>query len=138
MPEAIPHIRELIPHEPPMVLIDHITQLDQNHVCGETTLSPGSLDANGHGVPAAWSLEIVAQACAALIGHCHRHQGFRGGRLIKSTRWELNAQHLPTEQLLTVKASLDAASELGVFMFNGALHAGSIQLAAGQLTILAK
>ncbi|WP_309400992.1 hypothetical protein [Cerasicoccus maritimus] len=138
MPEALPNIRELIPHEPPLVLVDRLNVLNQEQVCGETTLAPGTLDDSGQGVPAAWSLEIVAQACAAIIGHEYRDRGYQGGRLIRAPRWDLAQTHLPTGQTLTIEATLEAASGLGIFLFNGRLLADGQALAEGQLTILAQ
>ncbi|GHB90787.1 hypothetical protein [Cerasicoccus arenae] len=138
MNHAIPPISELIPHEPPMILIDRILELSADCVHAETTLQPGALDDNGTGVSSAWSLEIVAQACAALIGQHYRDQGFREGRLIKSSRWTLSTLHLPTAQLLTIHATIEAASDMGIFLFNGELRAGDTCLAEGQLTILAR
>lgn len=135
---ALPDIAELIPHTPPMVLIDRLTVLEPKHVAAETTLAPGSLDDTGEGVGSAWALEIVAQCCAALIGFHYRDRGYTQGRLIQSRRWSLPLNRLPTVEKLTVEATLNTASEMGVFLFSGKISAADTLLGEGELTILAQ
>lgn len=138
MPEVYPPIRELIPHEAPMILLDRIVGISPDSIVAEVTLAAGSLDDTGAGVAASWSLEIVAQACAAWIGHACRERGYQEGRLIKAPRWTLHQAALPTGVLLTVNADLEAASDVGVFLFNGKLCDAKSVLAEGQLAILAR
>jgi len=134
MSDAIPTIAELIPHEAPMILIDRIVEL-----------SPKMIDALSHwphpdaeGLSGAvWTLEIAAQACAAHIGYYQRERGFREGRLIKSQHWNMFATAIP-DSTLQIKGYLEAASDVGVFLFNVTVNANDDQLAEGQLTILAR
>jgi len=138
MPAPLPPIEELIPHGAPMILIDRLTALEPGYGSGETWLRPGALDDSGQGVGAAWSLEIVSQVCAALIGHHYRDRGYEQGRLIQSKRWTLNRPRLPIRQRLLAEVTLTAASDLGVFLFAGKLSGNNAILATGELTILAQ
>ncbi len=138
MTEEYPPIQELIPHKPPMILVDRIIEMSAEHVRAESDLPLVILKDRMMCGASAWTLEIAAQTCAALIGHEYRDKDYRQGRLIKSPRWRLARTDLPTEGNLQTGAKLEAASEMGVFLFAAQVTHNGQTLAEGQLTILAQ
>lgn len=62
-------IAQLIPHRPPMLLLDRIIEADFEHVIVETVIREGStFYQSGCGVPALVGIEYMAQAAATLGG----------------------------------------------------------------------
>lgn len=120
-----------------MILIDRLVSLSSNDVRTETHL-PCTVLQNAEGGNAAWTMEIAAQACAAWIGWSRQENGYQEGRLIKSSSWRLHTQQLPHEGSLETHAKLEAASEMGVFIFQASILVKTSVLAEGQLTILAR
>lgn len=121
-----------------MILIDRLVSLTAHEAIAETTLPCKVLTEKCEGGNAAWALEIAAQTCAAWIGWSQQEKGYREGRLIKSTHWRLLAKNLPASGMLHIRATLEAASDMGVFLFQAALKCDEQTVAEGQLTILAR
>ena len=60
---------ELLPHAPPMVLLDRVLEWDDESILAELTIGPSTpfLDV-GRGVPAHVGLEWMAQTCGLFAG----------------------------------------------------------------------
>ena len=69
---ALPHVRELVPHEPPMLLLDAVRSYDGDTIVCAVTIAADGLfveQLNGQpGVPALIGLEYMAQCVAAYAG----------------------------------------------------------------------
>jgi predicted hotdog family 3-hydroxylacyl-ACP dehydratase len=70
-----PPIVELVPHRPPMLLLDRVLSYDGERVVCETVLGPQSPFAEQGEVPAVVGIEYMAQAIAAGAGLSAREKG---------------------------------------------------------------
>jgi len=66
---------EMLPHRPPMVLIDAVESFDAGakRLTARVTIDEGQLFFDGEGVPNWVAIEYMAQAAAALVGCYDRH-----------------------------------------------------------------
>jgi len=89
--KSIPVV-ELIPHSPPMVLIDRIIDYRDNDLVAEITISPESMffDQSQKGVPSWVGIEYMAQTIAALAGIRALEEGeeMKLGFLLGTRRYE--------------------------------------------------
>jgi predicted hotdog family 3-hydroxylacyl-ACP dehydratase len=76
-----PPIVELVPHRPPMLLLDRVLSYDGERVVCETVLGPQSPFAEQGQVPAVVGIEYMAQAIAAGAGLSAREKGNASGRV---------------------------------------------------------
>jgi len=75
-----PPIVELVPHRPPMLLLDRVLSYDGERVVCETVLGPDSPFAEQGEVPAVVGIEYMAQTIAAGAGLSARDKGDQAGR----------------------------------------------------------
>jgi predicted hotdog family 3-hydroxylacyl-ACP dehydratase len=68
-------LSELLPHRPPMILIDEIVSYDDASVVAAVTVREASLFGEAAGVPAYVGLEYMAQTCGAHVGALARDRG---------------------------------------------------------------
>ena len=61
-------VAELLPHDPPMVLIDKVLSYDENSLVAEVAIRPDSAFCGANGVPGWVGIEYMAQAIAAHAG----------------------------------------------------------------------
>jgi predicted hotdog family 3-hydroxylacyl-ACP dehydratase len=67
--KACPYpVAELLPHAPPMVLLDEVLGYDGGRLQALVTIRDDSMFCRGDGVPAHIAIEYMAQACGALAG----------------------------------------------------------------------
>ena len=82
---------ELLPHRPPMLLIQNLIHVADDSACSELTINEDStFYQTGHGVPSWIGLEYMGQTCALIGGH-QQHQGHTGaslGFLMGSRRYQ--------------------------------------------------
>jgi predicted hotdog family 3-hydroxylacyl-ACP dehydratase len=64
-----PPIEQLVPHRPPMILIDRMIDATETGSTCEVTITPQTLFIESAGVPAFVGLEYMAQAVAAYGGY---------------------------------------------------------------------
>jgi predicted hotdog family 3-hydroxylacyl-ACP dehydratase len=64
-----PPIEQLVPHRPPMILIDRMIEATDTAMTCEVTITPQTLLIESAGVPAFVGLEYMAQAVAAYGGY---------------------------------------------------------------------
>lgn len=138
---AYPPITDLLPHRPPMLLLREVLSHSPAETCCEAVIEPGFAAACGGEAPAAFALEMIAQAAAAHHGLCLRHPGPRAtrGLLLGSRRLQLGRRALPTGERLRVIVlggnSAPVAGEL--IRFEGRVEDQTGQvLAAGDATVL--
>ena len=73
-------IMEILPHRPPMLLVDEILEMDENHVVGALHLTGDEFFFQGHFpgnpiMPAVFRLEALAQAGGVRAAVSARVQG---------------------------------------------------------------
>ena len=78
---SYPPIVELVPHRPPMLLLDRVLSYDGERVVCETVLGPDSPFAEQGEVPAVVGIEYMAQTIAAGAGLSARDKGDQAGRM---------------------------------------------------------
>jgi predicted hotdog family 3-hydroxylacyl-ACP dehydratase len=76
-----PPIVELVPHRPPMLLLDRVLSYDGECVVCETVLGPNSPFAEQGHVPAVVGIEYMAQTIAAGAGLSAREKGSASGQM---------------------------------------------------------
>ncbi len=102
-------IAELLPHQPPMRLIDAILSHDGEGVWATRDIRPDSSFVGAHGLRACFGLELVAQAAAALLTLVSHESGPpRQGMLIASRSFESNLSYYPLHARLLILARLDS------------------------------
>ena len=144
MPSKFPPPGELLPHRPPMLLLRTV----RSHAPGETVcecvFDEAFASACGGEVPAAFGLELIAQAAAvhhalAQLASGGVHVRAARGLLLGSRRLELRTRSLPVgEQLVvTVSGGGEAPGPGGLIRFEGRVEsaAGTV-LVQGDATVL--
>jgi predicted hotdog family 3-hydroxylacyl-ACP dehydratase len=61
-------IHRLLPHEPPMLLLDEVSGWNADRIVTGVTVRPDSLVLDDKGMPAHIAIEWMAQACGAWVG----------------------------------------------------------------------
>jgi predicted hotdog family 3-hydroxylacyl-ACP dehydratase len=70
-------LAELLPHAPPMILIDEVLGWDDGRIVTALTVRSGApFVVAGRGAPAHVALEWMAQSCGALAGIAARARGY--------------------------------------------------------------
>lgn len=88
-------LSELLPHRPPMVLIDAVDSFDADarRLVARVTITDRQLFFSEDGVPNWVAIEYMAQASAALVGCCDKHlapeEPVRPGLLLGTRKLEL-------------------------------------------------
>lgn len=114
----IPAVAEVIPHSPPMVLIDEITALGDEWIRCKVDLHEGSLFVRNGRIRAVVASEYMAQAVAAYVGMLDRVRGLpiQVGYLIGVRELTLSVSHLDVGDALIVEANrVWGDDELGHF-----------------------
>lgn len=68
-------VRDLLPHDPPMVLLDRVTRFNDAALTAEVDVSRESMFCGDDGVPGWVGIEYMAQAVAAHAGYKARLEG---------------------------------------------------------------
>lgn len=68
-------ILDLVPHDPPMVLLDSIAKVDEDELVASLTIRPGLPFFADGGIPSYVGIEYIAQAVSAFSGHQARLKG---------------------------------------------------------------
>jgi predicted hotdog family 3-hydroxylacyl-ACP dehydratase len=78
---VFPSVAELVPHEPPMLLVDELLEWSADAALVGATIRAGSPFVSGDRMPATILLEYMAQAIAVANGMSDRQQGRAIGEL---------------------------------------------------------
>ncbi|WP_130470304.1 hypothetical protein [Candidatus Magnetaquicoccus inordinatus] len=128
---------ELLPHAPPMVLLDQILYVDAQRLIGQTLMQPTFPFYSEQGVASHIGVEIMAQTCGAFVGWHDKHKGstIRAGLLLSVRNFVAHCAYLPAAGLIesTVESIL-FGEELGVFFCT--LSCAGQLLAQAQLSLM--
>jgi len=111
-------ISELLPHDPPMVLLDRVLAFDESSLVAEVTIRPDSVLCDDSGVPGWVGIEYMAQAVAAHAGARARLQGKAPtiGYLLGTRSYKCSVPVFPPGTRLTVHVkALFVEMSLGAF-----------------------
>lgn len=98
-----PALRSLLPHRPPMILIDELLHCGPQAVVCSVTIRDGAPFVADGRVPALISIEYFAQTVAAFYGYISRdREQFTMGMLLGTRELELLTDYLHVGDALTV------------------------------------
>jgi predicted hotdog family 3-hydroxylacyl-ACP dehydratase len=125
-------LSELIPHAPPMALLDAMVDYGPNHLTARMRVSAANPFADAAGNLPAWAgIELMAQAIAAYGGLGTRAHGLppRVGFLLGTRRYLSDCAAFPpgTELLVTVRKLLLDEQGLGAFACSIDCQLGKIE-----------
>ena len=131
-----PPIVELVPHRPPMLLLDRVLAYDGECVTCETVLRPDSPFADQGQVPAVVGIEYMAQTIAVGAGLRGREKGdgARTGFLLGCRSLKIAVDSFQVGDRLTIEARRSwGENELGSFTCK--VQRGDEVLVEGALTV---
>ena len=132
-----PPIVELVPHRPPMLLLDRVLSYDGDCVVCETVLGPDSPFAEQGEVPAVVGIEYMAQTIAAGAGLSARDKGDQAGRmgfLLGCRNLSIAVDSFQVGDRLTIEARRTwGENQIGSFACK--VQRGSEVLVEGALTV---
>ena len=136
------HASELLPHRPPMLLVDRILTVDitRDFICATAECSESDLlyDAELKGILPSASLEIMAQSIGLLSGYSDLQNGrplASMGKLLSIKQYKVYTTVIPVNTLLRAEAlGIMNAPPIGVYECK--LKAGEQLLAEAELTVL--
>ncbi|MDM1764998.1 MULTISPECIES: 3-hydroxylacyl-ACP dehydratase [unclassified Acinetobacter] len=115
--QAIPAIH-VIPHEKPMVFIDHVVTIGEQFVVAELKISPELMFCEAQGLPTWTSIELMAQTISAYAGMQGKHLGLapKIGFLLGTRKLQLPIAYFEMGQIVTIRAERQYLHEgLGQF-----------------------
>lgn len=112
-------ISDLLPHDPPMVLLDRYISSSDAELVAETDITPSSqFYCDGLGVPAYIGIEYIAQAVSAFNGVADHQQGraVRPGFLLGSRKVQVFADYFTPGALVVTHVEMSFNDgEMAVF-----------------------
>jgi predicted hotdog family 3-hydroxylacyl-ACP dehydratase len=133
-----PPLIDLVPHKPPMLLLDRVLSYSSDVVRCEVEIRTDSPFVEDGQVPAVVGLEYMAQAIAAYAGVTARieHRDFRMGLLLGSRDLRFAVDGFAVGERLTVEARRTwGENELGSFACAVQRQGSAELLASGTLTV---
>ncbi|RMG94545.1 MAG: hypothetical protein D6705_15920 [Deltaproteobacteria bacterium] len=137
VPPPYPPVEEVLPHAPPMVLLDEIEQVGATTARARLTLRSDSMFVSGGKVPAAVALEYIAQTIGVMLGTQARYVGARvtGGFVVGVPNLDLHAEHFAVGDTLVVAVE-HVWGEAELWKFRGQVLRNGTCLAEGDVSIL--
>jgi predicted hotdog family 3-hydroxylacyl-ACP dehydratase len=133
----LPQPEEVLPHRPPMILIDSIDEIGPDYMLSHVRIDETSLFyEHGKGVPVWVGIEYMAQTVAAFVGADSRRNGepIKMGFLLGTRRLNTDTTFFVLGQKLQIQITrLLQESELGQFQCRILNEAGE-ELAAGNIS----
>jgi len=129
-------LSELVPHAPPLVLVDEIVEYDDTSLVAVVGIGADHIFFAEGGVPAHVGIEFMAQACAAWSGAMGKQRGepVRPGMLLGTRGYEATIERFSEGDRLIVTVALNFRDEeLGVF--DCVIERGGETVASAQLTV---
>jgi predicted hotdog family 3-hydroxylacyl-ACP dehydratase len=120
-----------------MVLLDRLISVDQENLCAEVAIHPGSLFCGADGVGAWVGIEYMAQAIAAYAGHAAKLRGepVKIGFLLGSRRYECSRPVFAVGSVLRVHVQRVLQSENGLGSFECHIDEMEQRLATATVTV---
>lgn len=133
---GFPPLAEILPHRPPLLLLDALEACHGHDATCSVVLRPGTPYVGESGASPLLGLEILAQGAAALFGYRAWLSGqtFEGGALVGVRKLGLHAPRLPVGVVLYTHVrerwTIDAMS-----LLDCSLRSSERTLASAQLTV---
>lgn len=128
-------IAELVPHRPPMLLVDRLLDDGPEHVRVEAVVKPDELFVTPEGLPAWVGLELMAQTVASFAGLRAREKNepVKLGFLLGTRRYECTRPFFPVGAQLVIDATQEMVAENGLAVFLCRISLGAEVIATAQL-----
>ncbi|MEJ2362829.1 MAG: hypothetical protein P8Z75_15705 [Gammaproteobacteria bacterium] len=125
-------IRNLVPHDGSMLLLDRIDEIHANGLTASVVLNEHSPFAEARGVPAWVGVEYMGQAIAAYAGVCARRDGepLRIGFLVGTRRYEPGCNYFPLGARLAVTVEAITGETTGLQVFYCTISGEGIDVSA--------
>lgn len=133
---SLPPVRDLLPHDPPMILVDELISFEPTGVLVRARIREGQPWAREGRVSPTFCIEYMAQAVGCYAGMTARARGqdVRIGFLLGTRELTLEADSLYVGDLLTISAKHVFGDEkLGSFECE--IHRGDERVATATLNV---
>ncbi|CAA7626545.1 3-hydroxylacyl-ACP dehydratase [Magnetospirillum sp. UT-4] len=129
-------VAELLPHVPPMLLLERVLDYDAEAVTALADTGPDNPFMTARGLPAHVGIELMAQACGAWVGAAALEAGepVRLGYLLGTRRYLAETEWFPPGEALEIAVRV-VFRDQGMGVFDCSLTAGGQVLATAQLTL---
>jgi predicted hotdog family 3-hydroxylacyl-ACP dehydratase len=136
---SLPDIRTLVPHSGTMSLLGRLLAADDETLCAEVAIGPGTLFLDGDEVGAWVGVEYMAQAVAAHAGHGARLRGepVRVGFLLGTRHYACTVPAFPAGSVLHVHVQRVIQGENGLGAYDCRIvdAAGGAEWASATITV---
>ena len=128
-------ITELVPHRPPMLLIDRLLADDAELIRVEAVIKPDQLFLTEQGMPAWVGVELMAQTMAAWAGLRSVQSGkpVKLGFLLGTRRYDCTRSFFPVGARIEIEARQELLAENGLGVFICKMFLEGELLASAQL-----
>ena len=128
-------IAELVPHRPPMLLVDRLLDDGPEHVRVEAIIKADQPFLTPDGMPAWVGIELMAQTVASFAGlqARARNEPVRLGFLLGTRRYECTRPFFPVGARLEIEATQELLAENGLAVFLCRIWLGGEVIATAQL-----
>jgi predicted hotdog family 3-hydroxylacyl-ACP dehydratase len=133
----LPAVEDLLPHAPPMVLLDDVLAVSDRALLAMVTPAPNSSFAEAHGIPVVVGIEYMAQAIAAFAGFNALRDGepVKPGFLVGTRRYEAHTSWFAIDLPLYIRVEKVVEADSGLGVFACEIHGGRCANQAGQLLV---
>lgn len=119
MSNALYPIAEVVPHGPPMILLEQLEHYDQDSIITSLTIRYDSLFCDGEKIPAWVGIEYMAQTIATYSG-CHARDAAQDvvvGFLVGTRKYQCHVSHFTIGDRLTIHANKIIMGDNGLGVF---------------------
>ncbi|WP_343581220.1 3-hydroxylacyl-ACP dehydratase [Acinetobacter sp.] len=122
---------QYIPHEQPMVFIDHLVEANEGYAIAELTIRPELMFCEAAGLPTWASIEIMAQTISAYSGWMGQQlqQAPKVGFLLGTRKLQLPFAYFALGQRLTIRVEQQYLHE-GLGQFSCEIHCNAQVISA--------
>lgn len=112
--QQFPPVAELVPHEPPMLLVDELVEWSETKALVRATIRAGGPFVTGERMPATILLEYMAQAIAVANGMADRMRGRSSsevGLLLGTRELDLHVDALAVGDTLELRVACEYSDD---------------------------
>lgn len=126
------NILDVVPHGPPMCLLDDVIQFDEQSLEAKVTIHPDSMFCEESGVPAWVGIEYMGQAIAAWAGVQAREQGnpVKIGFLVSCRKYDSPLSHFSVGSELRVSIQQVTEDTTGLQVFSCKIQGDEFEIEA--------
>jgi predicted hotdog family 3-hydroxylacyl-ACP dehydratase len=130
-------IAELLPHAPPMVLLDRVCSCDDESLSAEVEITAASEFCVDGRVGVWVGIEYMAQAVAAWSGWQSRIRGLpvKVGFLLGTRRYDCLVEQFPIGSRLQVRVEREFQADNGLARFRAEIHCGDVLCAQASISV---